>query len=237
MTDSELSIMPGGGISRRPLHILIVADHSGSMEGAKMQALNFAIANMLPHLAEWEREQERAAVLIRVLAFANTPAWHVEQPVPVSGMRWRPLTAVPKGRTNLGAALMMIADVLSAEHIERRALRPAVVLITDGLPTDRHEDLEAGFAAIASSPGARSAVRLAVAIGRDARSEALVRFIGDPSMPVLVADNTDEIADQLVAASIAVSRLSEAGVDREALVGSLLVPPADPWLSERETIV
>lgn len=234
---SELSIMPGGGISRRPLHILVVADCSGSMEGEKMQALNFAIANMLPHLAEWEQEQERAEVFVRVLSFADVPVWHVAEPVRAAQMRWKPLSAVPRGRTNLGPALQVIAEVLSPDHIERRALRPAVVLITDGLPTDRAEDLEAGFAAIEASTGARSAVRLAVAIGRNARSDALVRFIADPTIPVLVADNTDEIADQLVAASIAVSRLSEGGVDRGALVESLFGPAGEPNPFERETIV
>ncbi|MDE3206666.1 MAG: VWA domain-containing protein [Acidobacteriota bacterium] len=237
MTTSDVSIMPGGGIARRPLHLIIVADCSGSMAGEKMQALNFAIANMLPHLADWERDQERARILVRVLTFATAPAWHIEEPVPVADLRWMPLTVVPKGRTNLAPALRLIAEVLSPERIERRALRPAVVLITDGLPTDREDDLDAAFGAIESAPGARAATRVAVAIGRDARSEALVRFIGDPTVPVLVADNTDEIADRLVAASIAVSRLSEAGSDRKALVDSLFHPslPSDPF--ERETII
>lgn len=237
MTDADVSIMPGGGISRRPLHLVILADCSGSMEGEKMQALNFAIANMLPHLADWERDQERAQILVRVLAFATEPAWHVEDPAPVSNLRWKPLTVVPKGRTNLAPALRLVAEVLSPERIERRALRPAVVLITDGLPTDREDDLEAAFHAVESAPGAKAAIRLAVAIGRDARSEALTRFIGDPSVPVLVADNTDEIADRLVAASIAVSRLSEAGSDRKALVDSLFHPslPSNPF--DRETII
>jgi hypothetical protein len=41
-------------------------------------------------------------------------------------------------------------------------------------------------------------------------------------VPVLVADGTDEIADRLVTASIAVSRMSEVGVNREALAEQLL---------------
>ncbi len=41
-------------------------------------------------------------------------------------------------------------------------------------------------------------------------------------MPVLVADGTDEIADRLVTASIAVSRMSEVGANREALAEQLL---------------
>ncbi|MHB8505737.1 MAG: hypothetical protein ACYDEN_08480, partial [Acidimicrobiales bacterium] len=108
------------------------------------------------------------------------------------------------------------------ERLERRALRPAIVLVTDGRPTDRPEDLEAGLRTIEEVPAAKAALRLAVAIGRDAQSEEVARFIGDPNVPVLLADDTDEIADRLVAASIAVSRMSEAGADRGALARHLL---------------
>jgi uncharacterized protein YegL len=218
----DASTMPGGGISRRPLHVIIMADCSGSMRGENMQALNFAIADMLSHLAEWELDQERADVLIRVLAFATVPSWHLSDPTPVGQVRWRPLQSVDKGRTNLGPALQLVADALGSSSLERRALRPAILLVTDGRPTDRPGQLEAGLASLHARTAGRSALRLAVAIGRNASSIELKRFIGDPTVPVLVADNTDEIASRLVAASIAVTRMSEAGADRSALVDQLL---------------
>jgi uncharacterized protein with von Willebrand factor type A (vWA) domain len=31
-------LMPGGGVARRPLHFIVMADCSGSMKGEKMQA-------------------------------------------------------------------------------------------------------------------------------------------------------------------------------------------------------
>ena len=43
-------LMPGGGVARRPLHFIVMADCSGSMKGEKMQALNYALRSMLPHL-------------------------------------------------------------------------------------------------------------------------------------------------------------------------------------------
>jgi len=36
------SLMPGGGVARRPLHFIVMGDCSGSMKGPKMQALNTA---------------------------------------------------------------------------------------------------------------------------------------------------------------------------------------------------
>jgi uncharacterized protein YegL len=220
--------MPGGGISRRPLHFVILADCSGSMRGEKMQALNFAIAEMLPNLAAWEQEQEKAVVMVRALAFADAPRWHIEDPVPVSEMRWKPLQHVERGRTNMGAAFRAVAEVLAPGRLENRALQPALLLITDGLPTDLPGQFEAGLAALLSTPAGRAAVRLAVAIGRDASSEALNRFIADPQVPVLVADTTDQIVDRLVTASIAISRMSEVGADRDALAAQLLHAPAPP---------
>jgi hypothetical protein len=72
-----------------------------------------------------------------------------------------------------------------------------------------------------AQPAGQAAVRLSVAIGRDAQSEALNQFIGDPSVPVLVANSTEDIADRLVAASLAVSRMSEVGADRTAVARRL----------------
>ena len=43
-----------------------------------------------------------------------------------------------------------------------------------------------------------------------------------PSMPVLVADNAEDIPDLLVAVSIAVSRMSEVRADRDAVAENLL---------------
>jgi len=197
--------MPGGGIARRPLHVLILADCSGSMKGEKIQALNFAIAQMMQHLGAWEEEQERAQILIRAIAFASQPQWHISEPLPVIPLSWKPLAVVPGGRTNMGPAFRMAASVLGKDHMPRRAFNPALLLITDGMPTDRPEDFDAGLNALMSQVAGREALRMAVAIGRDARSEALTRFIADPAIPVLVASNVDHIAEQLRLVTLAVT--------------------------------
>ncbi len=219
--------MPGGGVARRPLHFIVMADCSGSMKGEKMQALNYALRSMLPHLIDWERDQLQAQLLIRILAFASVPQWVVPEPLPIAELssRWRNLEYVQMGRTNMGPAFRAVAEALSPERLERRALRPAILLVTDGLPTDPPGGFESGLAALLDLAAGRSALRLAVAIGRDANSEPLDRF-RSPEVPVLVADGTDEIADRLVTASIAVSRMSEIGADRGALAARLI--KADP---------
>jgi uncharacterized protein YegL len=208
------------------------------MKGEKIQSLNFAIADMMPHLAAWERDQEQAQVLVRAVAFATEPRWHIREPVPVAQIRWKPLQPVAKGLTNMGPAFAMVANVLAPGQLAHRALRPALLLITDGMSTDPPGGLQAGLDALMSQPAGRAALRLAVAIGRDAQSYALNNFIGDPSVPVLVADSTEDIADRLVAASLAVSRMSEVGADRSALARSLLGPEGVPQaIYEQKTII
>ena len=231
--------MPGGGVSRRPLHVIILADCSGGMKGEKIQALNYAIADMMPHLADWERDQEQAQVFVRAVAFATEPRWHIPDPVPVASLRWKPLQPVPRGLTNMGAAFAMVAEALAPGRIERRALRPALLLITDGMATDRPGGFEAGLATLMSQPAGKAALRLSIAIGRDAQSDALNRFIGDPNVPVLVASGTEDIADRLVAASLAVSRMSEVGADRTAVARRLFgLPEGVPsGIVDQDTII
>ena len=140
--------MPGGGVARRPLHFIVMADCSGSMKGEKMQALNYALRSMLPHLVAWERDQLQAELLVRILGFATVPQWHVAEPLPVADLiaSWQNLAYVHQGRTNMGAAFREVGRVLGPDKLERRALRPAILLITDGLPTDPAGGFEAGLA-------------------------------------------------------------------------------------------
>jgi len=229
-------LMPGGGISKRPLHFIIAADCSGSMTGEKIQALNYAVADMLPHLAEWERTQEQARVLVRAVSFGEEVRWHVAEPTPVATLRWPPLRA--KGPTPMGAALAEIAAALAPGHFERRALRPAILLITDGRPTDKEDGFDRGLDALMATSAGRAALRLALAIGDDAVHEPLDRFIGDANVPVLVADSAEEIADRLIAASIAVSRMSEIGVDRDAIARQVLTGGGvSSTITDEDTIV
>lgn len=218
------AVMPGGGIAKRPLHFIIAADGSWSMNGEKIQALNYAIATMLPKLAAWEKAQENAQILVRAVKFDNRATWHIEQPTPVAEVRWQPLRCEERALTHMGAALRLMASVLTVDRLERRALRPALILVTDGISTD---DFDTGLAELLATPGGAAAVRIAVAIGNDARHEQLAKF-SDPNMPVLQAAAAEDIPELLMAVSIAVSRLSEVGADRAVLVEQLNSHRYDP---------
>jgi uncharacterized protein YegL len=213
------TIMPGGGIASRPFHLIIAADRSHSMVGARMQSLNFAVATMLPILREWEDRQEEATLLVRVLQFGTSVGWHVERPTPLAELEWRPISVDKEEpyRTAMGEALTVLARTL--DSMESRAMVPAVLLITDGNPTD---DFDAGLAALMGTRAGRSAIRLALAVGNDVDEDCLTRFIANPGIPVLHGDSPEEITDRLRAVAFSVTRMSETGADREAIAQSVL---------------
>src|SRR5665811_754171 len=130
-----------------------------------------------------------------------------------------------KGTDRDGAALRLLTEELQPGRLEDRSLRPVVLLITDGRPTDPAE-FDEGLQTMLSTKAGRAAIRLAVAIGRGANSEYLSRFVGDPTIPVLVAENAEQITDQLLVASLAMSRMSVVGL-HDAPINSVGLQPTD----------
>jgi len=180
---------PGGELANRPLHFIWIADCSGSMQAdGKIQALNQAIREALPHMRSVANENPRAKVLIRALRFSDRPEWHIPSPTPVEDFKWVDLKA--GGKTSMGKALRMVAEQLRVPPMEARALPPVLVLISDGQPTD---DFGGGMAAILAEPWGQQAVRVGIGIGVDADYDVLTRFIGNQSIKPLQADNPDTL--------------------------------------------
>ena len=71
--------LPGGPLATRPLHFFFIADCSSSMTGDKIQSLNQAIRESIPHMREVARGNPNAEVLVRSVAFANGAQWHHSQ--------------------------------------------------------------------------------------------------------------------------------------------------------------
>lgn len=181
---------PGGGLAKRPLHLFWLADCSGSMQiDGKVQALNNAIREAIPHVQDVARSNPHAQVMVRALAFSNGVRWHIADPTPVEQLSWTDLHA--DGLTDLGAALRELATQLRMPPLEARALPPAVVLVSDGQPTD---DWRGGLAELMSEPWGRKAVRLAIAIGRDADYNVLDQFIGHPEIQPVTANTPERLA-------------------------------------------
>jgi uncharacterized protein YegL len=159
----------------RPLYFMWLLDCSSSMNvDGKIQALNAAIAETLPFMRSDAERNPEAELLVRALTFSTGARW-ITDPTPVAMFRWNDVTA--GGDTHLGAALRLVADALAMPPMPERALPPVLVLVSDGRPTDR--DYRPALDALLSLPWGKRAIRIAIAIGRDADYGVLQEFIGN----------------------------------------------------------
>ena len=222
----EAPFRPGARLAGRPLHFVFLLDASGSMAvDGKVEALNEAIRQALPHLRDLAAQNPFVEILVRALVFADGARWHIAEPTPVHDVSWPPVTA--GGYTDLGAALVKVAEVLTVPPMEARAFPPVLVVVSDGRPTD---DFESGLQTLMSQPWGRRAVRLAIAIGSDADLDVLARFIGDPDIPPFAAHDPEQLAYLVRFVSTAASQLasSPAGAESSRVLASPDVPtPVD----------
>ncbi|MFP4344469.1 MAG: vWA domain-containing protein [Anaerolineales bacterium] len=180
---------PGGELASRPLHFIWIADCSGSMsQEGKIQALNTAIREAIPHMQKVADENPNAQVLVRAIKFSDGAQWHISQPTPVDDFQWTDLRA--DGVTDMGKAFFMVAEQLKIPPMTDRALPPVLVLISDGQPTD---DYKSGLQELMEQPWGKKAVRIAIAIGRDADHDVLQQFIGNPEIKPLEANNPEQL--------------------------------------------
>jgi uncharacterized protein YegL len=175
------------------LYFFWLADCSGSMlRDGRIQALNNAAAEALPHMRRVAKDNPNVEVIVRVLRFSTSAQWVGEGPAALDRFVWPALQA--GGVTDLGAAIRLLTEELHSPPMPKRALSPVVVLLSDGRPTD---DYELALRDLLRLPWGQHAVRLAVAIGRDADREVLRQFISDPAMPPLEANSPEALARQM----------------------------------------
>jgi len=218
-----MSRRPGGELASRPLHFFWICDCSGSMQAdGKIQSLNNAIKEALPHMQHAAEENPNAQVFVRAARFSDGAQWHVALPTPVADFRWTDLKA--GGMTDMGKAIRMVAEQLRIPPMSDRALPPILVLVSDGQPTD---DYASAMRELLDLPWGKRAVRIAVAIGVDADQDALQVFVGNPEIPVLQANNAETLVNYIRWASTAVLKAASAPASRhlgDTAVANVPVP-------------
>lgn len=199
-----ISSRPGSVLARRPLHFIVLADCSGSMAAdGKIQALNTAMREAIPHLVDVTRQNPHAEVRVRAIAFGNGARWHLADAVPVEQVTWIDLSA--SGYTDLGAALDLLSSALTTPPMEERALPPAIVLISDGMPTDAYRPALDRLLAL---PWGQRSVRSAIGIGRDADQETLRSFLSQDQAEPLSASNPEQLIRMVRWASVHASQVA-----------------------------
>jgi uncharacterized protein YegL len=193
---------PGGELSNRPLHFIWMVDCSGSMHGEKIGTVNHAIQDTIPEMVDAANSNPYAQLLVRTLKFSTGAEWVTTTPTKIDDFAWSDLSA--DGVTDLGMAFNLLSEQLTIPPMSDRALPPVIVLLSDGQPTDDYKD---GLDTLLALPWGRKAVRIAIAIGRDADLDVLEEFTGNKSL-VLEAKNREMLVRMIKWASTAASMVS-----------------------------
>ena len=194
--------LPGGEMSSRILDFFWIADCSGSMQGEKIQTLNYAIRQTIPDMRKEADANPNASIMVRAVKFSDGAAWHVSAATPIDDFNWIDLTA--GGVTAMGMALELVAGELKQFSLDTKRLPPVLVLLTDGQPTD---DFKKGLDELMSTPWGKKAVRIAIAIGKDADLSVLEQFAGNKEL-VLEAKNPQALVKFIKWASTVVKNVS-----------------------------
>jgi uncharacterized protein YegL len=169
------------------------------MSGSKIQSLNNAIKEAIPHMQSVADENPSAQVMVRAIRFSSGATWHIGSPTAVADFTWMDLDA--DGVTDMGKALSMVAEQLKIPPMTDRALPPVLVLISDGQPTD---DFGSGLKELMAEPWGKKSVRIAIAIGQDADHDVLQKFIGHTEIKPLQANNPEALVKYIKWVSTAV---------------------------------
>jgi uncharacterized protein YegL len=214
-------------ISGRPLEFIFLLDVSGSMAGAKIQSLNFAIDEAIPEMKRVAAENVNAQIYVRVITFGSYAKWHIAKRTPIEELTWKHVQV--DGATMMGAALKEVAEALEDKNMPERGLPPVLVLVSDGMPSDSFEQ---GMKALLKTRWGKKAVKMAIAIGDDADHDILKRFTDDVEKPILQANNASDLVNYIRWASTMGINAASKGQDIET--DTPKVTPPDQTESETD---
>jgi len=178
-------------VPRRTMTLFFLIDTSGSMEGNKIGAVNDAVVNVLPMLNDISETNPDAEIKVAALEFSSGVNWLYDEPKLAKDFIWQDVSA--GGLTSLGGACAELAAKLSRSggfmQSASGSFAPAIILLSDGGPTDNYE---AGLAKLQTNNWFKSAIKIAIAIGDDADKDVLKQFTGN-SEAVITVHNIDAL--------------------------------------------
>lgn len=179
-------LLHGDGIVRRILTVFLIVDTSKSMYGKKMQAVNDAIAEILPILQCISDNNPEAEIHITCLQFSTGAVFLTDIPREARDFEFVSMKA--KGQTDLGAAISLLETKLHTKgdgymNHSSGAYTPIFILMSDGHPGDSYKRK---LKTLKENKWFAYGVKIAIAIGNDAKKDILAEFTGDPKSVITV---------------------------------------------------
>lgn len=170
-----MGLLDNESIPRRKMTLFFVIDTSGSMIGSKIGSVNDAIENVLPMIGEISDENPDAEINVAALEFSTSTHWLYDEPKDAKEFIWQQIEA--NGLTSLGEACEELNKKMSRNggfmSSPSGCFAPAVILLSDGGPTD---NFEAGLKSLQGNSWFKNAIKIAIAIGDDADKDVLKQF-------------------------------------------------------------
>ncbi len=197
-------------IPRKTMVLFFIIDTSGSMEGAKIGAVNQAIREVLPEIKDMSDDNTDAMIKIAALDFSSGARWITANgPVDAGDLTWNNLDAA--GTTDLGHAYRTLAEKLSVSkgfmNEAMGSYAPALFLLSDGDPTD---DWKGGLDKLRENNWYKAAVKVAIAIGEEANKDVLKEFTGSKET-VIEVRNSATLLKMIKKVSVRASQVASQG--------------------------
>jgi len=199
-----MGILDSDPIPRKTMVLFFVVDTSGSMSGNKIGSVNEAIHGILPELKDISAENADAQIKIAGLQFSTGAKWLYDRPVEAENFRWNDLKE--GGVTDFGEALKMLNQKLSRNEFMKEAVgsfAPVILLLSDGAPTDSYKTR---LKELKENNWFKAAIKIAIAIGEDAKKDILEEFTGNAEC-VLLATNPEVLKKMIRVASVSASQI------------------------------
>ncbi len=202
------------GTKRRQCIIYLLIDSSGSMDGEKIESVNYAIPDVLDSIKQLNDDNPEAEIKVAIMTFATD--WNWVTPIPQKPedlkISWSDLKA--SGCTSLGKACDELDRVMhrvesGGFHDDSAgALKPGVIFITDGMPTDNYQS---ALDKLKKNHWFSRAFKYCLACGDDFESEenqeVFVDLVGNKELIHLISDdNAMKLGDYIKVVTATISK-------------------------------
>lgn len=190
----------------KKLPVILLLDVSGSMDGEKINNLYDATVGMVDTFVD-ARTRE-VLIDVAIITFGASVDVHTAYTSAPDLQRKGIGRFNADGMTPLGVALTMAKDMIEDKAITpTKVYRPAVILVSDGAPTDNWKPPLMDFLGNGRSSKCQ---RFAVSIGHDADRQMLEQFTGIPET-VFFAESASDIVStfQQISSSISMRSTSQ----------------------------
>ncbi len=150
----------------RYMPVVLLLDVSGSMDGDKIDNLYDATVKMIETFADESKKE--IPYKVAIITFGASVDYHTPYTDATKDLARNLKSFVADGMTPLGTALRMAKDLIEdKDETPKRWYRPAVVLVSDGMPND--DGWESALQDFISNGRTARCQRLSMGIGSDPR--------------------------------------------------------------------